>query len=124
MTTSTISIYWGLGRHDWEIPNKHAFQNAMTFEMVSMIFSTLCGIFGRVAFAVFLLYFIQRVSRLRTYLVWAIILLQVLINVLFLAIVLAQCAPSVDGYWDTGLCQTSQSVLAITYVQCGRPCPF
>ncbi|RAO64174.1 uncharacterized protein BHQ10_000186 [Talaromyces amestolkiae] len=115
--TSTIAIYWGLGRHDWELSSKHAFQNAMRFEMFSMIFGTLCGIFGRVAFAVFLLYFIQRVSRLRTYLVWAIIVLQVVINVLFLAIVLAQCAPSVTGSWDSGSCRTSESVLVIEYLQ-------
>lgn len=92
----------------------------MKFEMFSMIFGTLCGIFGRVSFAVFLLYFIQRVSRPRTYMVWVIIVLQVVINVLFLAIILAQCAPSVRGAWDAGLCRTSGSVLAIQYVQGGR----
>ncbi|KUL82899.1 hypothetical protein ZTR_10418 [Talaromyces verruculosus] len=116
-TTSTIAIYWGLGLHDWQLPSKQAFENVMKFEMLSMSFGTLCGIFGRVSFAVFLLYFIQRVSRPRTYLVWIIILLQVVINVLFLAIILAQCAPSVNGPWNAGLCRTSGSVLAIQYVQ-------
>lgn len=117
--TSTIAIYWGLGRHDWELPSKHAFQNIMKFEMLSMIFGTLCGLFGRVSFAAFLLYFIQRVSRPRTYLIWVIIVLQVVINVSFLSIILAQCAPSVNGAWDAGLCRTSGSVLTIQYVQGG-----
>lgn len=92
----------------------------MKFEMYSVIFGTLCGLFGRVAFAVFLLYFIQRVSRPQTYLLWVAIVLQVVINVLFLAVVLARCTPSVKGAWNSGLCLTSELSMAIQYVQGGR----
>lgn len=96
----------------------------MTFEMHSMIFGILCGLFGRVAFAVFLLFFIQRVSRPRTYLIWIIIVLQVVVNVFVLAYVLARCATSVKGAWNAGICRTSGSMLVVEYVQGGRSSPF
>ncbi|KAE8556539.1 hypothetical protein EYB25_001240 [Talaromyces marneffei] len=115
--TSTIAIYWGLGRHDWQLFSEHNFENVMRFEMYSMTFGTISGMFGRVSFAVFLLFFIQRVSRPQTYFVWSIIVVQVVINVLFLAFTLAQCAPSVKGAWAAGMCQTSRSTLAVQYVQ-------
>ncbi|OKL59081.1 hypothetical protein UA08_05625 [Talaromyces atroroseus] len=117
---STIAVYWGLGRHDWQLASSEAFVDAMKYEMLSMIFGSLCGLFGRISFAAFLLYFIQRVSRIRTYVIWTVIIVQVVVTIVLLIYNMVKCAPSVHGpraIFETAECWTSPSIMALQYSQ-------
>lgn len=115
---TTVSTYWGLGRHNWQLSGPGAFSNVIRYQTYAIIFGSLAGLFGRLAFAVFLLYFVRQFSRLQAYIIWFIIALQMIAHIVIITYINVHCHTQDigrRGAWKAGLCGISGATLASQY---------
>ncbi|KAI9689137.1 MAG: hypothetical protein M1822_000875 [Bathelium mastoideum] len=102
----TMACKWGLGRHFWTLDQMHQV-NAMHWNFVSQPFGILAGTIGRISFSVSLLRIIGPVDKIKKYVLYFIIIFQMMINFSTIILIFVQCGKTVDAIWDPSLIKTA-----------------
>ncbi|KAH8697148.1 hypothetical protein BGW36DRAFT_427120 [Talaromyces proteolyticus] len=116
----TIAISWGLGRHASDISSPEIYTGAIKYEMLAITTATLCAMFARISFAIFIFYFASRILRIYQYLIGVWIVVQVVFNIIPIAITWSYCSPIVShtqNYTNSELCWISPHVSGWLYTQ-------
>lgn len=90
----------GIGQH---IDNLSFEQIQRSMEYTTLLvepFSIASSLFGRVAFCLLLTIVLERTNTWRTHVLWAVIILQILINSVTIIQILAQCGLHVAQHWS------------------------
>ncbi|KAK5114555.1 hypothetical protein LTR85_010132 [Meristemomyces frigidus] len=121
-----ITIAWtkGLGRHFAALTPTQ--QQDSLFYIIGLveIFSIITCMWGRISFATFLLYIIGPIDAAKKWALWAVIAVQILINLIVAIQIYSQCGPHVTALWNYAVaahanCQSPMVETIIGYVQSG-----
>ncbi|KAL2826162.1 hypothetical protein BJY01DRAFT_229887 [Aspergillus pseudoustus] len=115
----TVSASYGLGTSVQKL-DYHQIVNALKYAMISMPFGVVAPLLGRISFILFLLSSVITVHNFRRKLLWALIVLQTVINIIPCILQFTQCDP-VEALWDplqlVTQCQSAMVVLRFGYFQ-------
>lgn len=124
MTFITVAWTKGLGRHFASLTPAQQ-QDALFYTIgLVEIFSIIVCMWGRLSFATFLLYIIGPNDKKKRWALWAVIAVQILINLVVAIQIYAQCGPHVTALWNYvvaahATCQSPMVETIIGYVQSG-----
>ncbi|THZ01875.1 hypothetical protein D6C92_00952 [Aureobasidium pullulans] len=93
-----VSFNNGLGRHVYYLEPDHRY-NALKYGFISLVWSYLCPMFGRLSFCAFLLCVAHTDPRAKKWPIWTFIVLQVLINVTAAILLLSTCGSHLEDLW-------------------------
>ncbi|PMD47082.1 hypothetical protein L207DRAFT_606140 [Hyaloscypha variabilis F] len=85
----THAVSWGIGRHIYYLTPIETI-NAIKFEFIAQTPGIVAPTLARVSFAIYLLKFVGT-SKLRRYLLWSVVWSQVIVNIIQIVLILAQC---------------------------------
>lgn len=114
---ATRSVNWGFGKHIYYLSREQVSQ-AIKYQYMAQPFAYMALVFGRVSFAVSLLMIIAT-NKLRRWILYGLIIGQLLINIIFICLGLGQCSPPAK-YWNPsipGSCMSPRVIVAAGYVQ-------
>lgn len=120
-TFITIAQPWGLGRHFDTLTSNQAV-HALHYMVVSESFSIMTSYFGRMSFSVFLLGIFGVVAQPQRVTLYAIIILDTLMNIIVMVQIYAQCGTAIGAEWDPAayprnLCTSPDFETYLGYVQ-------
>ena len=114
------SVEWGFGKHIFSLSPEQISQ-AVKYGYIAQFFAELALVFGRVSFAVSLLILIGN-TKTRRWILYGLIIGQVVTNFIMICIELGQCNP-VAKYWNRsmpGSCLNPLVLVYYGYVQGGK----
>lgn len=120
-TFITIAQRWGLGRH-FDTLTSNQSVHALHYMVVSESFSIMTSYFGRMSFSAFLLGIFGVVAQRQRVTLYAIIILDTLINIIVMVQIYAQCGTAIGEEWDPAahahnLCTSPDFETYLGYVQ-------
>lgn len=94
----TVSTYYGLGSNIAAL-DYGQLVGLLKYVMIGMPFGVLAPLAGRISFILLLLATVLSVHNMRRKLLWALIILQVIVNIIPCVLQYTQCSP-VEGLWN------------------------
>lgn len=76
---------------------------ASKYGFISLIWSYLCPMFGRLSFCVFLLYVADTDPKTKKWLIWTFLIIQILVNVGASILIAATCGTHLESLWRFSL---------------------
>lgn len=97
---------------------------ALKYIVIIEFFAVVPGMFGRLSFSVFLLMIIGPTAKLKRAILWTVITVQIIINIIVIVQIYAQCGSKIAALWDqavaaTAHCQSPMVETVLGYVQSG-----
>lgn len=124
MVFISIAFSHGLGQHFDDLSPSDK-ETALFYQIgfIELFAVTPC-MFGRISFAVFLLYLLGRTAKWKRTILWAIIAVQIIINLIVIVQIYAQCGLHFNALWNPKVaeiahCQSPTVETYIGYVQSG-----
>ena len=74
-------------------------EQTMKYGVWSLLFGFLSPMFGRISFCCTLIFLTKTDSRMKTWPIYCIILLQVIVNVVGVVVFFVQCGTNLDTFW-------------------------
>ncbi|KAI5271306.1 hypothetical protein E4T47_05372 [Aureobasidium subglaciale] len=93
-----ISFTNGLGRHVYFLEPAQRYL-ALKYGFISLVWSYLCPMFGRLSFCAFLLCVAETDPRTKKWPIWTFIVLQIIVNVLAPVLLLSTCGTHIEDMW-------------------------
>lgn len=120
-TLLTMAQKYGLGRHIGTLQGPNI-SKAAHYMHVSESFSIITSYFGRISFAVFLLSVMGKTAKTRRHILFALIIIDTIINVIVAIQTYSQCGSHINALWHPalqklGYCESPDVETYIGYVQ-------
>ncbi|KEQ95350.1 hypothetical protein AUEXF2481DRAFT_29434 [Aureobasidium subglaciale EXF-2481] len=93
-----VSFTNGLGRHVYFLEPAQRYL-ALKYGFISLVWSYLCPLFGRLSFCAFLLCVAETDPRTKKWPIWIFIVLQIIVNVLASVLLLSTCGTHIEDLW-------------------------
>ncbi|KAI5203880.1 hypothetical protein E4T39_03931 [Aureobasidium subglaciale] len=93
-----VSFTNGLGRHVYFLEPDQRYL-ALKYGFISLVWSYLCPLFGRLSFCAFLLCVAETDPRTKKWPIWMFIVLQIIVNVLACILLLSTCGTHLEDIW-------------------------
>ena len=122
MVFITVAFTYGLGKHFADLePHDQQYSLMYMIGFIELFAVTPC-MFGRISFAVFLLYILGPTQNVKRATLWAIMVVQIVINFIVVVQIYAQCGSHFDALWKPEVyaianCQSPAVETIIGYVQ-------
>ncbi|KAF2148577.1 hypothetical protein K461DRAFT_324883 [Myriangium duriaei CBS 260.36] len=119
--SNQIGVHYGVGRHLFSLSDADR-EQTLKWIVITEPFAVLSSMFGRIGFAIYLLNLIGPTDHIQRGLLRAVMVLQVVFNVLVVIQLLGQCGKNISAMWDPAVeaiatCQSPLVETNIGYVQ-------
>lgn len=120
----TEAVAHGLGYHFDDLTPREQQNTLFWISPLTEPFAVLSSMFGRISFAVFLLYIIGPADQAKKWSLWAVIGIQLVANLVTVIQIYSQCGDKVSALWDysvaaTATCASPTVQTVIAFVQSG-----